>query len=301
MAKILISGGTGLIGSNLTKNLEMRGHEVIWLSRNPKKNTQASFFWNPTKGEIDLDCLRGTNCIINLAGTGVADKRWTPTYKEEILQSRISATQLLIKTIQNHPNQVSTFIGASAVGIYGNNPVARATEESEIGNTFLADVCAQWEHETLKAAPLGIRTLIVRIGIVLSKEGGFIKEMSAPAKFGFGAALGSGKMSTPWIHINDLSRIFIHLLEQHKLTGIYNGVSPYPETNKELVRIICKALKRPFWMPSVPEFMLKILVGEMAPMLLADQNISAKKIISSGFKFQFPNAQDAIMELLKKK
>ncbi|OYU96857.1 MAG: TIGR01777 family protein [Bacteroidetes bacterium B1(2017)] len=301
MAKILISGGAGLIGSNLTKNLEMRGHEVILLSRNPKKNKQTSFYWNPAKGEIDLDCLKGTDCIINLAGTGVADKRWTSAYKAEILDSRVSATQLLIKTLQNNPNQVSTFIGASAVGIYGNNPVAGATEESEIGDTFLADVCAQWEQETLKAKQLGIRTLIVRIGIVLSKEGGFIKEMSMPAKFGFGAALGSGKMITPWIHINDLSRIFIHLLEQHKLTGIYNGVSPHPETNKELVRIICKALKRPYWMPSVPEFMLKILVGEMAPMLLADQKISAKKIISTGFKFQFPNAHDAIMELLKKK
>jgi len=299
MTKVLISGGSGLLGSNLTQFLELRGYKVAWLSRNPARTQQESFYWSPQKGEIDKNCLKDVTTIINLAGAGVADKRWTTSYKTEILESRTKATQLLHQTLEKNTHQVSSFISASAVGIYGNNPPIDCHEDSPLGDTFLADVCKAWEQESLKFQNLGIKTSIIRIGIILSKEGGFIKEIAKPAYFGFGAALGNGKMATPWIHINDLSQMFIFLMESKNHNGIFNGVAPLSATNLALTKYICKAINRPQWLPPVPAFVLRPMLGEITPMLLANQDISAKKIQAAGFKFQFNSAEDAVNDLLK--
>lgn len=301
MTKILISGGSGLLGSNLTKILELRGHEVSWLSRNPKKTAQKSFYWNPATGEIDPDSVLHTECIIHLAGAGVADKRWTESYKKEILNSRIQSTELLFNTLNKHSHKVNTFLAASAVGFYGNHPEPHTTELAEKGDTFLADVCEAWEMESMRMGSIGIRTGIIRIGIILSKNGGFLKEVSFPAKYGFAAALGNGNMLTPWIDIDDLSRMFLFLLENKQLDGIFNGVSPNPASNKDLTRLICQTLGRPFLLPGVPEFALKILFGEITPMLLANQNISAAKILQTGFKFIYPQAKDSVVHQLRGK
>jgi uncharacterized protein (TIGR01777 family) len=299
MTKILISGGSGLLGSNLTQFLQLGGHEVAWLSRNPKGMKQQSFYWNPEKGEIDIACLKGVSTIINLAGAGVADKRWTSAYKSEILNSRIEATSLLFKTLQDNVHQVGLFIGASAVGIYGNNPPKNCKEESPLGDTFLAEVCKAWENESLRVANLGIQTSIIRIGIVLSEKGGFIKEIAKPAYWGFGAALGNGKMTTPWIHIHDLSKMFAFLIENQKYQGVFNGVAPQPASNQDLTTLICKAIHRPQWLPPIPSFVLRPMLGEITPMLLANQDISCTKILEAGFQFQYPTAEQAINDLLK--
>jgi uncharacterized protein (TIGR01777 family) len=298
MTKILISGGSGLIGSNLTKNLQKQGHQVAWLSRNPKAGEVKQYFWDPAAGKIDPLALLETEAIIHLAGAGVADKRWTSAYKKEILDSRIAGTELLYNALKNHPHQVKTFIGASAVGIYGTHPAVQADENAALANNFLAEVCQQWEAKIAPITALGIRTAIVRIGIVLSEKGGFIKEIAHLAKFGIAAPLGNGNMLTPWIHIEDLSGIFMHILQNPQLTGIYNGVAPNPATNKELTKAICVALRKPIFMPPVPEFVLRIMVGEMAPMLLSDQSISCVKILQTGFQFKFTNPNHAVQNLL---
>jgi hypothetical protein len=216
---------------------------------------------------------------------------------DEILSSRIKATELLYQTLKNNQNEVKTFLSASAVGIYGNNPKANINEAGPLGDTFLADVCKQWEQKAMEVSSLGIRTGIVRIGIVLSEQGGFIKEISGLAKWGLAAALGKGTQQTPWIHLNDLSRIFAHILEHSSVEGVFNGVAPAPETNVRLTRIICKAMHQPMFLPPVPVFMLSLLVGKMAPMLLANQSISAEKVLQSGFMFEFPDAKFAIEEI----
>ncbi|MCG9880233.1 MAG: TIGR01777 family oxidoreductase [Bacteroidia bacterium] len=301
MNKILITGGTGLLGSNLTKNLENLGFNVAFLSRNPKKGEREMYFWNPNSGEMDPNALLQTQGIIHLAGAGVADKRWSDSYKKEILDSRILSTQLLYKTLKENPHQVTSFVGASAVGIYGTHPVANIDENGKIANNFLAEVCKQWESETLKIKDLGISTSIIRIGIVLAKEGGFVKEIAQLAKFGLAAPLGRKDLQTPWIHINDLSNMFIHLLRNKHLAGIYNGVAPKSASNEVLTKAICKALKKPQFLPPVPTFVLQMLMGEMADMLLSSQSVSAQKILDSGFLFQYDEPYYAIQEILNGK
>jgi len=299
MNKIVITGGTGLLGSNLTKKLESLGFEVAFLTRNPKKGARAMYYWDPAKGEIDEKVLENTSAIIHLAGAGVADKRWTDAYKKEILDSRTLSTQLLYKTLQNNKHQVQSFIGASAVGIYGIHPQGIVDENSKFANNFLAEVCQRWEEESLKIEQLGIRTCLVRIGIVLAKEGGFVKEIAQLAQFGLAAPLGRNGLHTPWIHINDLSNIFIHLLRNKQFSGIYNGVAPLNATNTELTKAICKELKRPQFLPPVPQFMLKLMMGEMADMLVSNQQVSAKKMLDAGFIFEFEDAPCAIRDILK--
>ncbi|MCF8253625.1 MAG: TIGR01777 family oxidoreductase [Bacteroidia bacterium] len=299
MTKILITGGSGLLGSNLTKNLELLGYEVSWLSRNPKKNKQKSYFWDPEKGDLDLTALKENEIIFHLAGAGVAEKRWTSAHKQEILESRIQSTQLLYKSLKENSHGIKTFIAASAVGFYGNNPPANTLESTKPGNTFLADVCIKWEAESLKIQDLGIRVGIVRIGIILSTQGGFIKELAPIVNLGLAAPLGNGNMQTPWIHINDLSKIFIYLAENKNLSGIFNGVGPKTESNKKLTQLICKNLHRPFFLPGIPEFVLRILFGEIAPMLVANQQISSQKIEDAGFQFQFKTAEEAVYDLIQ--
>lgn len=300
MAKIIISGGSGLVGSNLSKKLQIKGHEVFWLSRTPKKMQNAAYYWDPDKGEIDLACLDGTSAIIHLAGAGVADHKWTAAYKQTILQSRILGSQLLVRTLANNPHAVKTFIGASAVGIYGNQTPPLCKEEDELGNTFLAQVCKDWEKENAAIKELGIRLCTVRIGIVLSSKGGFLKEIGNLANYGFAAPLGNGKMQTPWIHEDDLANLFIHLLENGNCAGVYNGVAPNCVSNAAITKMIAKALHRPFFLPAVPAFVLKIMMGEMAGMLLANQDIAADKIQASGFTFEFTSAEQAIENLIGK-
>jgi uncharacterized protein (TIGR01777 family) len=295
---ILIAGGSGLVGSQLTKILQESGYQVSHLSRNPQKSKLPAFYWNPDKGEIDLACLNDTDCIINLAGSGVADARWTESYKNDILNSRVNSTRLIARILKENVNKVNLLMNASAVGIYGNEAPLLTQENAPAGSTFLAEVCRIWEEEAMKIQSKNIRVVIFRIGLVLSAKGGFLKAIATPAKFGFASYFGDGAMMNPWIHIDVLCSMFLHDIKNNGVKGIYNAVAPNPETNKALVQLTAKALNRPQFLPGVPAFLLNLMMGEMGPMLLANQNISAERISNSGFEFGYPRAKKAIENLL---
>lgn len=298
MTKITITGGTGNVGRVLSNMLAKQGFEVNWLTRNPVKGQSNQFYWNPAKGEIDLAFLKNCEAIIHLAGAGVADKKWTPAYKEEILNSRVQGTQLLVKTLLNEPNTIKNFISASAVGIYGTHPHGLVTEDYPAADNFLAKVCVDWEKEAQKLSQSNIPLSIVRIGIVLSKNGGFVKEIAKLANWGLAAPLGNGKMHVPWIHVEDLCSMMIFLMENPTKAGVYNGVAPTPESNSTLTKLIAKHLNKPAFLPPVPAFVIRAMMGEMGAMILSDQRISAEKILKAGFKFNFDSADKAIKQLL---
>ncbi len=298
MTKVIISGGSGNVGQHLSTLLIKQGIEVGILTRNPRKQDKNAYYWNPDKMEIDPKFLEGTTHIFHLAGAGVADKKWTSSYKNEILESRIQGTRLIAQTLKSHSHQIKSVVSASAVGIYGTHPQGLVKEEYPADTNFLADVCVQWEKEAQAFAEMGIPLSIIRIGIVLSKEGGFIKEIGKLANYGLAAPLGNGKMMVPWIHVNDLCRMFLFLGQHPEHSGIYNGVAPHPASNAALTKFIAKAMNRPMFLPPVPGFMLKLMMGEMGGMLLSDQNISSEKIQEVGFGFQFMHAEEAVKEIL---
>ena len=279
--------------------LSQKGHEVSHLSRNPTNGTYQSFYWNVKKGEIDKEAIKNADVIIHLAGAGVADKRWTKEWKQEILDSRIDSTQLLFDAVKNHNSRLEYFLSASAIGYYGWDTGDKViNEEYEKGEGFLADVVDDWEQKIGEFSELGISNSAVRIGIVLSEKGGALEKMAQPVKMFVGAPLGSGRQYMSWIHIDDLCSIFMHLMD-NKLDGIYNGTAPKPETNKEFTKKLASACKRPLFLPNVPDFALKLLVGEMQVMLTGGNNVSSEKIENSGFKFQFPSLDSALKDLIK--
>ncbi len=298
MTKVIITGGNGNVGKHLSNLLQKNGMKVGILTRKPRKGTDNEYYWDPSKMEIDPNFLKDTTHIFHLAGAGVADKKWTSSYKAEILESRVNGTRLIASALESQNHEVKSVVSASAVGIYGTHPIGFIKEDYPAADNFLAEVCVQWEKEAQKISALGIPLSIIRIGIVLNKEGGFIKEIGHLAKFGLAAPLGNGKMMVPWIHVEDLCRMFLFLAKHPEHQGIYNGVAPHPESNKALTKYIAKALHRPMILPPVPGFALKLMMGEMGGMLLSDQNISSEKIQEAGFGFRFLHAQDAIDEIL---
>lgn len=299
MEKVLITGGTGLVGGTITKLLQEEGYKVIYLSRRP--DTAAAipkYGWDTQKGELDYQALEGTDHIIHLAGAGVADERWTPSRKKLLYDSRIEGTRLLYRSIKDGNYKPKTFIAASAVGFYGSRGDDWLSEDAEADNSFLAEICKDWEAESLKVAKLGIRTCVNRIGIVLAKEGGALKEIMQTAPFGFVSYLGSGRQFYPWIHLNDLARVFLHQIKNEQTEGIFNAVGPEPVTNKELTKAAAKAHKRHLAVLPAPAFALKIALGEMADMVLASQRCSVEKLKKSGFEYQFPDLNSALKDLL---
>jgi uncharacterized protein len=298
--RVLITGGSGLVGSRLTELLFSNGFEVRWLSRNPGNMGDVKIYkWDIAAQTIDEAAFDGLYAVIHLAGAGVADKRWTDAYKKEIRDSRIQSTQLLFKYLQKFP--VPHFIGASAVGYYGNRGDELLKESSAAGDSFLAKVCIDWEAEMNRIAQIGCRVALIRIGIVLSTKGGALPVMDKPVRLAVGAYLGNGKQYMPWVHIEDLCRMFIHLVEQENLTGPFNGGAPEPLRNKDFIKSIAKALGRPFIPAPGPEFGLKIVLGEQADMVLMSNRTSAERILSTGFQFQFTDAVSALQDLYKRR
>ena len=300
MKNVLITGGSGLVGKHLTRNLEGNKIDVSWVGRAKKeKPIHQKYNWDVEKGTIDKGWLKDTDTIIHLAGAGVADHKWTDSYKKEIYESRIKSTKLLRETLANNEHSVKTLVCASAIGIYGNECPESTNENTPVQSNFLAKVCDDWEKEALKFESLGIRVVIIRVGIVLAKEGGFVKAVAAPAKWGLGAAFSNGKMMTSWIHIADLCGIFMKAGNDINMKGAYNAVAPNPVSNKQITKAICKALHRPLFLPNVPAFILKLALGEMASMILANQNISSKKIEMAGFVFTFNQVEEAVADVIK--
>jgi len=295
---ILITGASGLIGSRLIKILVEKGHGISVLSRQSKNfNDLKSYTWDVEKQLLDLNAFDGIDTIIHLAGAGIADKRWTQKRKQELVDSRIKSTQLLYKTIKSLNAPVKNFISASAVGYYGNRNDEILYEDSATGTGFLADCCKQWEQAVDEGLNLGIRVVKLRIGLVLSKQGGALSELAKPVNFFVGAALGSGKQWMPWIHINDLLSIFEKAVEDSKYSGTFNANSPFPVTNYEFTKILSKKLFRPLWPVNVPEFILKAMLGEMSSVVLNSNRTSSQKLLDMGFRFRYQALESALSEI----
>jgi uncharacterized protein len=293
--RILITGGTGLIGTRLSEMLIDLGYEVAHLSRQAHAKTRyKTFKWDLEKNLIDDNVLQYADYIINLAGASVASGKWTPERKKEILDSRTNGSRLLRKCLAQTQHHVKAFISASAVGIYGDTGDQLVTEESQYGTDFLAEVTKQWEAAAWEIHELNIRTCIFRIGIVLSTQGGALPQMARPIKLMAGAPLGSGKQFFSWIHIDDLCRLFIHAIEDPKFQGVYNAVAPNPVTNKEFTKTLADVMHRPLTGLKVPAFGLKMVLGEMSEVLLEGQRVSSDKVLKQGFTFEFNHLPEAL-------
>lgn len=297
---ILISGGTGFVGSALTKFLESKGHTVAVLSRRESVKGVKSYRWDYKSDFIEEDAIEFADIIIHLAGESVAGGRWTDKRKESILNSRIKSSQLLYNAVKQSSKKPELFISASAVGYYGHdNNDELCYETSRPGNDFLAKVVVKWEEETKKFRDLGVRTNMLRIGIVLGENGGALSEMIKPVKLGIGSPLGSGKQNMPWIALEDLVRMFNFIIENENLNSVFNAVAPEVINNKEFMRQLARSLKKPFFMPAVPSFVFRILYGEMADILLYGKRVDSQKIISEGFEFEYEKLNKYLSEIFQ--
>lgn len=302
MMTVLITGATGLVGQELVNLLLQNGYTVHYLSTSKSKlvsqNNYKGFYWNPKTAEIDLNALTNVEVIIHLAGASVA-KKWTAAYKEEIIESRVLSTRLLYQTLQKNTHQVKQIVSASAIGIYPDDLNYIYHEvDFQVDESFLGNVVQQWEDEVNQFEKLHIKVAKIRIGIVLAKNGGALQEMAKPIKMGVGAAFGSGFQYQSWIHIQDLAAIFQFIIH-NQLEGIYNGVAPYPVTNLELTKAIAKTLGKPLFLPNIPKFVMKIMLGEMHQILFSSQHVSCRKLLDLKFQFKFASLDKALHDLLK--
>lgn len=298
MSRVLISGGSGLVGRHLCKKLQEKGYEVAILSRSSKPDAQTpSYYWDIDRNEIDREAINNCDFIIHLAGVNIGEKRWTRNRKKEILNSRVKSIDLILNNLDKK-NKLKAFISSSAVGYYGALTSEHIfTEADDAATDFLGETCSLWEQAADRFTGIGIRTVKIRTGVVLSKKGGALAKLKAPIQFGIGSAIGHGNQYMPWIHMDDLCAIYIQALENEEMNGNFNAVAPEHITNKAFTRKMARALHRPFWFPNIPAFIMKLIFGEMALMLLSGSRVSSEKIEASGFTFQFPKLEDALKEL----
>lgn len=300
--RILITGATGLVGSEITRLLHENGININYLttsrSKIEKSDNYKGFYWNPSTGEIDTKCLEGVGAIINLAGASVFQP-WTTSNKKKILNSRIDSLNLLSRTLEENDHEVGQLASASAIGIYpSSTQKMHYEEEKEVADNFLGEVSEKWEVAAQKFSNLGVRVAIVRIGIVLARDGGALPQIARPVKYNLGTALGSGKQWQSWIHVTDLARLFLFLIS-NGAKGVFNGVAPNPVTNEDLTREVAAVMDKKIWLPKVPGFALKLVMGEMSTVVLGSQLVSSKKVEEEGFNFQFINLRQAIRDIYK--
>jgi uncharacterized protein len=299
--KVLITGASGLIGSELTKKLLGQGYEVAWLSRGSETAPGVrTYRWDVRNNNIEEGALDGAAFIIHLAGAGIADERWSAARKKVILESRRQTTKLLAKEIARLAVKPRAFITASGSGYYGADTGNRHNiEESPAGGDFIGNVVVEWEKQADQIAGMGIRTVKLRTGIVLSADGGALQKMAFPARWGLGTPLGRGTQWVSWIHIDDLCNLYLYAMENDSLRGSYNAVAPQPVTNADLMKKVCKVLGRPFWLPAVPGFMLRALLGEMAALLLGSNYVVNWRLTKeTSFAYRFKNIENALSESL---
>jgi uncharacterized protein len=292
--RILIAGGSGMIGSRLTEILQSNGYDVRHLNRRKAKGLVKSFLWDVEKQTIEPEAFEGVDAVINLAGTTVS-KRWTAKRKKDIVDSRTKSAQLIFNELKKKPGVVKTYISASGSNYYGPGPESKAFVESDPpGNDFLSHVTTQWEKAADLMTTLGVRVVKFRIGVVLSKEGGALEPIRKAINSLVGSPMGTGDQMMSWIHIDDLCRLFAHAIKNDTTHGVYNAVSPEPVTNAKLIRTFASVLGKPILAPNVPSFVLKLMFGEMAGIILTGANLSSKKIGQTGFRHEFPTLQAAL-------
>ena len=291
----MITGGSGLIGRRLSFLLKSRGYEVRILSRsNNPKNNYKTFVWNVSEQYINDSAFEGLNHIIHLAGAGIADKRWSEKRKKEIIASRVASTNLLYNSVKRLKTPLNSFISASATGYYGAVTSETIFEEKDKpAKDFLGKVCSLWEDSIFQFNEIKIRTVALRTGIVLSKDGGALKKMKTPII----TSLGNGKQYMPWIHIDDLCELYIKAIEDEQFKGAFNAVSPEHISNLSFSKKISKIFNYPFLALGAPSLILQIVFGEMSTIILNGSRISANKIKQAGFKFKFENLEKALNNL----
>jgi uncharacterized protein (TIGR01777 family) len=302
MKNILITGGSGLVGKHLTAMLNQKGYQVAWLSRNPDKGLSIkTYFWDVEAEKLDPAAIEFSDAIVHLAGTGIADKPWSDKRKQEIVDSRVKSTELIISQLKRSGKLPEVVIAASAIGYYGTTTSSHIfTETDPPGTDFLATTTQLWEEATNKFRDLRIKTIQYRLGMVLDAKEGALPKMALPVRYGFGAALGTGQQFVPWIHIHDLCNLIVAGLEQNLPDGVYNAVAPAQNTNGELMKMISSVLHRPYFLPSVPGLIMKLFMGEMSALVLEGSAVSANKVLQTGFQFSFAELKAALEDLLVK-
>ena len=302
--KIVIAGGTGFIGRALVKRLLEDGHRLIVLSRRvdafkntPSANIKVEAWDGRTQG-VWASQLDGADAVVNLSGEGIADRRWTEKRKQALRSSRLDSARAIVSAIGSCSKKPTVLVNASAVGYYGDVPAGDVSEDSPKGRGFLADLCAEWESEAKKAEAFGVRVVWLRLGIVLEKEGGALRKIVPPFRFFIGGPLGSGRQYFPWVHRGDVIGTIVYALQNPSLSGPFNVTAPGVLTMKEFCLVLGEVLERPSWLPA-PEFALRLLLGEMAGMLVTGQRAVPKRLEQAGYRFRYPEAETALRQLLK--
>lgn len=298
MAKVLITGGTGLVGMALSELLTSSGTEVNHLSRRVTGDeVHPTYLWDLAAGTIDPKAFEGVDRIVHLAGAPIADEKWTAERKQEILDSRIKSASLLQSKCKELNIKLKQFISASAIGWY---PLILSedvhNEASEIGTGFLADVCKEWEEAADRFEGIADKIVKLRIGLVLTKNAGALTQISRPIRFYLGAGLGSGKQYMSWIHLSDVARMFEHTIQQN-LSGVHNAVGPEPTNNQEFMQTLADVMDKPILLPNAPEFVIRLLFGPAAEMVLRGVPLSSKKIRDTGFEFLYPTLNSSLFDI----
>ncbi|MCG5530350.1 TIGR01777 family oxidoreductase [Halorhodospira halochloris] len=297
--RILITGGSGFVGSLLCQRLHEKGHELLVVSRNPGRAQAKLPPRTEIRPEIHNFAENQPEAIVNLAGDSIAEGRWSEAKKQRLIDSRIETTNALVELCRQLKQPPRCLISGSAMGYYGDRGDEEITEQSPAGNEFIAELCQQWESAAQQAEDYGVRVALVRIGLVLDRDGGSLAKMLPAFKMGLGGTLGSGKQYMPWIHREDLIRLIVFLLENEKLGGAFNASAPNPVTNAEFTRALAAKLSRPAILP-VPELALKLIFGEMSRVLLTGAKMKPQRLQESGFEFKYPELEQALSEIFDK-
>ena len=300
---VLIGGGTGLVGSRLSELLEGRNYNVLHLSRKAKPDARfPAYAWDLKNKTIAPEAIHKADYVINIAGAGIVDGRWTASRKKLIIDSRVDSTLLLKNEFVKAGKEPKAFVSASAIGYYGNTGEDLVTEKTPpADNRFLSQSCVEWEKAIDEVKATGWRTARIRIAVVLSTQGGALEKIMLPLKANVGGYFGDGQQWYSWIHIDDLCELFIYALENEQFTGTFNGGSPNPERNKPFTQKVADAMDKTALLAPGPAFVMRLAMGEMADTILNSNRISAEKVLASGFEFQFPELEGAVRDLIKRK
>lgn len=296
--KVLISGGSGLVGSALANSLRSDGHVVSLFIRPGGKAAPGDVLWNPSRATVDVPALEGLDAIVHLSGASIADGRWTDKRKAILRSSRVDSTRVLVDSLERLKQPPRVFVCASAIGYYGDRGDELLTEASGYGNDFLAILCRTWESEAARAAANGVRTVITRFGVILATQGGALPRMLTPFKLGAGGRLGNGKQWISWIALEDVVKVLRTAIDNEKMSGPVNVVSPNPVLNAEFTRILAGVLHRPAIFPA-PAFVLRLALGQMADaLLLSSQRVQPEKLAKVGYQFRYETLQSALQAIL---